>query len=1067
MVSCEISRSFPNTLIRASAGTGKTYQLAHRFLALLVAGERPDHVLAATFARKAAGEILDRVLLRLADASLDSDAWADLETQLRLQLDEEEYELHNCVGMLRRVIDQLHRLRIGTLDSFFIQIAGSFGLDLGLQPGWSILEEVQDQILRDLAVQEVLTEGTVAESVALLRLLGKGNVASSVNNQLLRAISDAYEIYRETRGSDPSSADIPATWNQIPRRKPLSEAELQSAIEALEDAAWPDDKRFRKAGGSNLDSAREEDWPSFLSKGLASKLAAGESQFYRKDIPENLVEIYRPLIEHAQAVILSRLANQAEATWKLLDRFHTAYSRLKFDRRGLRFEDVTRLLADTATRLDETEMAYRMDMPVCQMLLDEFQDTSLAQWAVVRPFAENASSDPQRSLFCVGDVKQAIYGWRGGVSELLDHVGSDIEGIETIPLDRSFRSSQVVIDAVNATFETLAKNEIIGGKYPDVAHVWSERFQSHSTARDFPGYVTLQTASAVEEGGDQSQETLRYAAAQVAELHRAHPQHTIGVLARTNAAVGRLIYELRQHHEIVASEEGGNPLVDSPAVTLVLSLLTIADHPGDTIARFHVAESPWGKLLSFTDWTNDETAKTLSLEVRTSLLERGYGPTIYGFAQQLAPFCDERDLRRLMQLVELAYGYESQATEQTEDFLRTVDATKVEDPTAAKVRVMNVHQSKGLQFDIVVLPELDSKIIPQRPAIMVGRESAIAPIDIVSPYPATEVQAILPPRFETMVQDWETAAVNESLCLLYVAMTRAVHALHMIVRPDEKARSLHATFAGLLRSALTDGSPTCPTETVLWEHGDPEWADDSIEDSPSSSSPQPEDFSIRLQSSTSRQRHLPRERPSQLDDHSDQLFDVDFNSPQSSGATRGRLWHLWFEQIHWLTGMPDLARLRRIAMRVSREDMDWETELAAFQTAIAVPRIARLLSREEYTNAEDIWPAEIATRITPNAAIVRTEFPLAVRLEDRLVSGQIDRLVLFRNGTEVVAADIIDFKTDRLAKGSVENIDNLVKHYEPQQLAYRDAISKMYHLNPSAIANRLVFTEPSQVISIT
>ena len=150
-----------------------------------------------------------------------------------------------------------------------------------------------------------------------------------------------------------------------------------------------------------------------------------------------------------------------------------------------------------------------------------------------------------------------------------------------------------MIDVVNRVFDRLESNKVMP-KLPGIAEVWRKRFQTHTTARDFPGYCVLQTASQADEDESQPVETLQYAAAEVARLHRESPGASIGILVRKNQAVARMIYELRHTHGIEASEEGGNPLLDSAAVQLVLSLLAIADHPGDTIARFHVAHSALG-----------------------------------------------------------------------------------------------------------------------------------------------------------------------------------------------------------------------------------------------------------------------------------------------------------------------------------------------------------------------------------------------------------------------------------------------------------------------------------------
>ena len=201
----------------------------------------------------------------------------------------------------------------------------------------------------------------------------------------------------------------------------------------------------------------------------------------------------------------------------------------------------------------------------------------------------------------------------------------------------------------------------------------------------------------------------------------------------------------------------------------------------------------------------------------------GYGRTIYGWVQALTHACDQRELNRLYQLVELAYSYESQVTERSTDFVAYVCAKKVEDPTAASVRVMTMHQAKGLEFDIVVLPELDVNLEGLTPPVVVGRAGPTQPIEAVCRYVSKELRPLLPAQFQAMFAAHTTQVVNESLCLLYVAMTRAVHALSMIIapsRPNEK--TIAKTFAGIVRTGLYGVAKADP-EAVLYDHGRPDW----------------------------------------------------------------------------------------------------------------------------------------------------------------------------------------------------------------------------------------------------
>ncbi|HVW03038.1 MAG TPA: UvrD-helicase domain-containing protein, partial [Planctomycetaceae bacterium] len=574
--------TFPHIVIRASAGTGKTFQLSNRFLGLICAGEPADHILAATFARKAAGEILDRVLLRLADAALDPDRLQQLGQFIgHPQLGRDE-----CLAMLQDLIRRVHRLRIGTLDSFFIQMAGSFALELGLPPGWRIVSELDDQQLRSEAIRTVLRRESVADLLTLMRLLSKGELVRSVTQQIRGAVDSLYDMYREA----PASA-----WDCIPRHTTLPPEELQLTLDEIAAVGGLSDG-MAKARTSDLTAAREDDWQTFISKGLACKLLAGETTYNRKEIPPDLADAYRPLLDHARAVLLNNLANQLDATRRLLQKFDEAYQELKTGGRALRFDDVARTLAGGVSVARTVNVCYRLDSQISHLLLDEFQDTSLLQWSVVGPLARHVTDEQPRSFLCVGDVKQAIYGWRGGVSEIFDAVDQEIEGLATESLSQSYRSSDVIMQAVNQVFDDLRPNMGLR-EFPELTDRWRSRFQSHSTARNkLAGYARLVAAPRAGESQSQAEATLQFAAAEVARLAQQHPGRSIGVLVRRNSAVARMIHLLRTEHNLTASEEGGNPLTDSAAVQYLLSLLTIADHPGDKVARYHVARSPLGPI---------------------------------------------------------------------------------------------------------------------------------------------------------------------------------------------------------------------------------------------------------------------------------------------------------------------------------------------------------------------------------------------------------------------------------------------------------------------------------------
>lgn len=1053
---------FPHLVIRASAGTGKTFQLSNRFLGLVAAGEPLDSILATTFTRKAAGEILDRVLTRLAEAALD-----ERKREALAQHVDDGLTQARCQRLLREMVRHLHRLRVGTLDSFFIQVARSFSLELGLPPAWQIIDEVTDRRMRAEAIRTVLREESTMDVVALMSLLTKGEATRSVSEQIAYLVNDLYSVFVEA----PAEA-----WQRLARHKELAPEELQQALDTLAAVPVPQAGRLDKARQQNLADASLGDWLTFLEKGLAAKILDGTETFYSKPIPDDLVAAYRPLLAHAKAVLVGRIASQTDATHRLLAHFDEAYQRLKMAQRALRFEDITRKLGGrwVAERLQE--VVFRLDAHLSHLLLDEFQDTSPLQWRVLRPFARTVVDGLQRrSFFCVGDVKQAIYGWRGGVAEIFEAISDDLPQIQPGTLNQSFRSSQVVIDTVNQVFQGLTKNTVLQ-QHSTAAAQWAARFEAHSTARkELAGHCRLIVAPHASEGEDQGTRTLQHAADLVKELHAEAPGRSIGVLVRRNVAVARLIFELR-HRDIEASEEGGNPLTDSPAVQLVLSLLALADHPGDTVARYHVALSPLGEAIGLTAFDDDAAAWRLSHQLRQRLMIDGYGPTLYDWVKRLAPLCDRRDLNRLMQLVELAYGYQASATTRADDFLALVRQQKVEDPSSSPVRVMTVHQSKGLQFDIVVLPELDVRLVGQPPQIAIGRPRPTDDIECVCRYVPKNLRPLFPEQFSALFEAHERQVVEESLCVLYVALTRAVHALHMVVAPSRPTeKTIPSTSAGLLRVALADGQKALPGE-ILFEQGQADWPSsfplrERVEVKGTDESRFHSDSPLRLAPTPTRVcRGLERRSPSQLEGGRQVSLVQRLHLGSSRALDRGSLMHLWFEQVEWLDGKRfDLGKLQELGESVILAGLERSSLLEAFEQALARPAIRALLTRATYQQPAQT-AADGAVHLRPGLAQPRwkvwRERPFALREGDTILQGKIDRLVVLYDGDRPVAADLVDYKTDRVSAEEPKGIEARVAHYRPQLLAYQRAVARLLGLDLADVSARLAFVEAGVVRAV-
>jgi ATP-dependent exoDNAse (exonuclease V) beta subunit len=1069
----KLKSTFPQVVIRASAGTGKTYSLAVRFIGLLAAGARPEEILATTFTRKAAGEILDRVLSWLARAAADEEE----RTKLAKAIGDASLTTERCRDLLTRTLRRLHALRVGTLDSYFLQMATSFGQELGLPPGWSICDEQVDAVLRDEAIELLLSRGKLADLLTLVHSLTKGAAARSVSRLARDTVTGLLELYRET---------TPEAWRKIAVCKGL-ELEEQEELLAELVALSLDDKRMEKSRAEDIGRFRAGDWEAFIKKGLAGKVLSGECVFYKKPLPQELVTLYERLLKHVESILVGQVARQTEATHDLLVRFAEHYRVLQLEERALRFSDVTFRLADGAAEMEPERLAFRMDGGVRHLLLDEFQDTSPAQWRVLRPLAQRLTSGGG-SFFCVGDAKQAIYGWRGGVAEIFDALDGQLQGLTGATLAESYRSSQPVIDAVNAVFQNLAAHPN-WDKLQEPVTRWQKAFPQHTTTRsDLAGFVSLSVAPAIsQDGEDQSLLTFRHTAQCVRDCLEKAPRTSVGVLVRTNTAVARLIYELKMLG-IQASEEGGNPLIDSPAVELILSLLKLADHPGDSVARFHVAKSPLGSYVAELvrvrgaaepegnshefRYDDDAAASRLGQKIRRQLLDEGYGPTVFALAKQLAASCDERDRSRLQQLVELAYEYQPESTLRTSDFLRLVSTRRIADPQAADVRVMTIHQAKGLEFDVVFLPELEQRLIGQPDRFVAGRPGPTEAVNAVCRLADKHVRQFFPPELQELFDDDMCLEVSEALCVLYVAMTRAVHALHLIVAPAKvNEKTMPKTFAGVLRATLAAGKPALGG-AVLYEYGDAEWwkASRGKNESPagsklandSSAVPEARPAVKLAPVVKTRERGWERVSPSGLEGGTRIAVAkvLAEKSPVALGI--GTLFHAWLAEIEWLDeGAPSEAVLKRVAARLRGNSALSAEQLAGhivrFREQLAASAVAEVLSRRFYDSPATMglklkaWPGGKVE------VVAKRERAFALQQEERLLTGSMDRLVIVRSEGKAVAADVVDFKTDELVAGDQKTLAEKVEFYQPQMEAYRGAAAELLGIEAARIGARLVF----------
>jgi len=307
-----------------------------------------------------------------------------------------------------------------------------------------------------------------------------------------------------------------------------------------------------------------------------------------------------------------------------------------------------------------------------------------------------------------------------------------------------------------------------------------------------------------------------------------------------------------------------------------------------------------------------------------------------------------------------------------------------------------------------------------------------------------------------------------------VAMTRAVHALHVVLSYSDKPND--NSFAGVLLSTLCEGAER--KAGVIYENGDASWYQEPASQQPASESDidvskyyqhhQAGEMFRPLSRETRSKRGVERIRPSWLEGGSKvKLADTLVSPDRERMLEFGSLLHACFEPIQWLDTPQQVSDLSRSSLVDRLQKMVPGTA----QVGRAVDRFFELLQQP---NLRQLF-SSAATRekfvVDPQSVLeVRTEQRLAVLLDpgssvhaDSIIQGTIDRLVIVREGTQAIAAEITDFKVDHINE---DNLADRIKFYRPQIRAYREAIREMYGLADSQIATQLVFVQSGHVVQM-
>lgn len=1056
-------------LINASAGSGKTYQLARRFAHLLTLGARPEGIAAMTFTRKAAGEFFNRILRRLAELARDpGGAQAFFQGAVPEAPEGTDYPT-----LLRQVVRRLHRLRLGTLDSFFAGMVRCFPLELGLAAGARVMQEDETAMAREEALDALLQELFTAEDHAPLKLLTEaykqatfGAGEKSVESTLQQWALDGLELWQDSPADGWGEANV--IWRGgLPKARPMEEV-----VTAVRAAFVPPHEGGRELLDQTLAAVMEtrpgQPMPKRVEE-LLKKLAEqweelergrGELMWMRKRLPLDAASA-RAWRELALQLMVRECLVRADRTRGLARVTSTLarqYDREVRSRGRLSFADVQRVLAaavrDRSPWLGgEGDLWYRLDGRHDHWLLDEFQDTSRTQWQVLGALVDEVIQDAEgeRSFFAVGDPKQSIYLWRQAEPDLFEDIQKAYPahpegGLHTQPLSQSFRSAQAVLDAVNAVF---GSTEVIESMLPRGC-LKGFAFQPHTAAqRHLTGHAALVSPARLE---SEENDTTAVLAALLQELEPLKRGLSCAVLVRSNSEASRLAEALRAKTGMeVVCESDQHPCTDNAATLALLSILQLAAHPGDGQALEHLRMTPLWPLLEREGrgWRYHIAA------VQRRVVEDGFA----AFAEEWLALLrgqgialDDFHGRRLAQFADIAAEFDAAGSRDIDGFLRHArDYPLRVRGSPQAVQVMTIHASKGLEFDIVMLPKLDGDAMDKlrREELLVSRDAGGVRWVLQTPL---RVFADFDPVLKAELEEARRRGAFESLCRLYVAMTRAKRALYLVVEPRKKSATAVKESA-LLRETLGGGgceSPS-PVYEVEWQTGDPAWHVQEKRDP----APVPEAvvFEEPLGEVLRRTQPMPRRRTPSGEESFRVKGSVLFSAGREPGRRLGTCVHELFAEIEWLQPWDEVQARWLDRGLVSLEDL---AEGAEGVEADACRMVRRVLESEA--------GREIFVSAASGGEVWR-ERPFDLVMDGEWVSGVFDRVMLIRDGAGgAVSAWIVDFKTDDVPDEAALQAKR--EGYEPQIRLYRTALSKLTGLGPEKIRAALIFTRLCRMVEL-
>ncbi len=730
--------------LKASAGSGKTFALSVRFLALLFKGANPSEILTLTFTKKATAEMKERILdyLKILQKENLEDEKEKEKSQNILKELEEKYHLKP--DLVRNSTPKIYQrflnaeIRISTIDAFFQSILRKFCWFVGLSANFEVNEDTKahQQQLNEGFLSALNNEQLEELSVFIVQCLSYDSYTSDSILERLRFLKNKLYLF------DPNKKE-PAFDEEGFLEKLRSLNQQIQSIETASDRAKTAIKcdSFRGFLNSSLTwLEKKSEYQSF--KKLKSEIPTLESEC--EEIENDLKRYY----EAKETAIFKKFPKFIQ----LYDNATSKIQALDFDA----IKDKVHALLNGYEELPAEFFYFRLDSKIAHILIDEFQDTSLNDYKILAPFIDEIKAGIgqakwQRSVFFVGDVKQSIYAFRGSFSSLFESVAKDFYHDD---LQFNHRSSPLIINYVNTIFKKAYQNSptaYLEQKYPKASN------NKHVT----DGYVKV---SLVADEKELLLEQILQEAKNLLE-HRIEPKD-ITILCATNDDALEIKNYLQQNlSEIRPSTESSAKLSQFVESKIIKNAL-----------RYALAEEPYKpfykhSVLKLAGYLHDD-----------AIALAGFNPK----KESVAGF-----VWKVMELFEL-YGECAQiclelavGCEDANEFLEKLEAKKIASFNLKGVQIMTIHKSKGMQFPYVIVCERLGKPKSNNSNQFLEEYNGA---ELLRLYYRMKNREVVDKDYARALDKEEAAKDHEETNVYYVAFTRAELGLIVVAKDKDQKK---------------------------------------------------------------------------------------------------------------------------------------------------------------------------------------------------------------------------------------------------------------------------------------